>query len=99
MTFTIVSVSTASEVITIRYTLTLFCAQYSTGGYNYSNEQKVIIEEIHTESIDDKPPLMDVVWEWFDGPSYNFVEATGLNRLELLHACRDEIVRQSRRES
>ena len=107
MTFTIVSVSTASEVITIQHILKLRGPQPSGSIYFTAREEKVVVEEIHTENPDGKPP-MGVVWEWFIPPSDEFLsamkrESVGGTKVttpkDMLHKCRDEIVRQSRRES
>lgn len=106
MTFTIVSVSTASEIITIRRTLKLRGPQPSGSIFFKAREEEVIIEEIHTPS--DQRPFMEVVWEWFIPPSDEFLSAMKresfggariTTRMDMLHICRDKIVRQSRRES
>ncbi len=105
MTFTIVSVSTASEVITIRHRLSI---KIDDGGNKYPEilmEEEVIIEEIHTENAIGGAPFMSVIWEWFIPPSDEFIAAMAresvgkkiITRGKLLYKCRDEIVRQSRR--
>ena len=91
MTFTIQSISTSNEVITIRHTLKLFCKNIA---HKY---EAVDIDEIITDG--DSLPIPAPVWEWFTPPSDEFVKATDMTRLAVLFACRDEIVRQSRRES